>query len=102
MIDFKTGKEYADQHQLQLISYAILFNATSTKKIKRIGSLYLKSGWRKAPTYKLKEYDFKPILWRKAFDFWKFWAKVNKHDTPKFPMELPEAISLYGGNDGGE
>ena len=99
LIDFKTGNPYGLPHELQLISYAILFNSTSPKKIHRIGSLYVKSGWRKKPTYTLKEYRLKPILWRKMIDFWLVWARVNKTDKPKFPMDLPQTINLYGGNN---
>ena len=95
LIDFKTGKEYSLEHHLQLISYAMLFNATSPDKVERIGCLYTKDGWRKKPTWTLREHSFDARLWYSSLRFWKLWAKNNNRLDPKFPMELPTSINLY-------
>ena len=57
LVDWKTGKPYTNQHQLQLTSYKILWESLFPEHpIDGIACLYLKSGWRKAPNYTFKEY----------------------------------------------
>lgn len=55
ILDIKTGAE-VDSHEYQLIAYGLLHNYMFPKnKIKKLYTLYIKSGYRIKPTYKLAE-----------------------------------------------
>ena len=79
MIDWKTGYEYPTNHQIQLCCYKELFDQIFPKDpIKHIYGLYVKSGWRKKPTYKLREYKYDNKI-SEALDYlWNFNNQASK------------------------
>jgi hypothetical protein len=55
ILDIKTGTE-VDSHEYQLVAYGLLHNYMFPKhKVKKLYTLYIKSGYRIKPTYKMKE-----------------------------------------------
>jgi len=55
ILDIKTGAE-VDSHEYQLVAYGMLHNFMFPKhKVKKLYTLYIKSGYRIKPNYKLKE-----------------------------------------------
>ena len=71
ILDIKTCAE-VETHDLQLVAYGLLHNYMFPKnKIKKLYTLYVKSGYRKAPTYKLSE-----VSWDLA-DTWRNVLKVG-------------------------
>ena len=92
LVDWKTGKPYTNQHQLQLTSYKILWESLFPEHpIDGIACLYLKSGWRKAPNYTFKEYKPDESAWKKVVEV-SDWA--NNYPAPSFPPDLPTTFSL--------
>jgi len=76
ILDIKTGMPH-DEHGYQLVAYGMLHNFMFPKnKIKDLYVLYLKSGYRKEPTYTMKK-----ISW-------------DLKDTWKSQLRL--AIDMYG------
>ena len=96
MIDFKTGNEYKTTHQIQLCCYKEIFDMIFPKDpIKHIYCLYVKSGWRKKPTYKLKEYGYDPTISGALNYLWEFNNKANKTKiVSKVEKELPNQYKL--------
>ncbi len=97
LLDIKTGKEYEDSHQRQLISYGILWDTMFPDfPIDKIGCLYLPEGWRKEEkSYKLKEYEYSLETWERTFDLWE---DLNPGLPPE-PKELPTVFSLKEAED---
>lgn len=89
LIDFKTGNEYPS-HWPQLISYKMAWDSISEEKIDRIGCLYLKSGYKLRPAYKLTEHKFNPELWESILKI----DNLMNRPKPSFKLELPDSIKL--------
>jgi len=65
ILDIKTGTEVGS-HEYQLVAYGMLHNYMFPKnKIKKLYTLYIKSGYRRKPTYKMSE-----VSWELSED-WK-------------------------------
>jgi hypothetical protein len=96
MIDFKTGNEYPVTHKIQLCCYKELFDKIFPEDpIQHIYGLYVKSGWRKKPTYKLKEYDYDPKISSALKYLWDFNNKTNKTKiSSKLEVELPNHYKI--------
>ena len=79
MVDFKTGNEYPTNHQIQLSCYMYLFNTLFPKyQVKEIYCLYVKSGWRKKPTFKLREYKYDSLVYKALTYLFNFNIAANK------------------------
>lgn len=79
ILDIKTGAE-VDSHEYQLVAYGLLHNFMFPKhKVKKLYTLYIKSGYRAKPNYKLSE-----VSWDLEDD----WKRI-----------LRLAISMYGKGD---
>ena len=79
MIDWKTGNEYPTNHQIQLSCYMYLFNTLFPKyQVKEIYCLYVKSGWRKKPTFKLREYKYDSLIYKALTYLFNFNLAANK------------------------
>lgn len=64
ILDIKTGTE-VESHDYQLVAYGLLHNHMFPKnKIEKLYTLYIKSGYRRKPTYKLSE-----VSWDLAEDW---------------------------------
>ena len=94
ILDIKTGTEVSS-HEYQLVAYGLLHNYMFPKnKIKKLYTLYIKSGYRRKPTYKMSEVswdlseDWKRIL-RLALNIygkkteWKFAKKFEPRNEFK-------------------
>ena len=95
LIDIKTGKEYADSHQLQLTSYKILWDhlyGEEQGKIDNMACLYLNSRGK----YKLVEYKFAPKEWFMVYDLFEYKLKDKRGNMPKIKVkdELPDIYTL--------
>ena len=98
MIDFKTGNEYPTTHQIQLCCYKELFEKIFKEEIKHIYCLYVKSGWRKKPTFKLREYKYDPTISGVLHYLWTFNNKSNKTKiVSKVEKQLPNQYQLKKG-----
>jgi hypothetical protein len=76
ILDIKTGTE-VDSHELQLVAYGMLHNYLFPKnKVTKLYTLYIKSGYRRKPNYKLSE-----VSWHLADD----WRRI-----------IQLALSLHG------
>ena len=107
LLDTKTGNAYDLPHELQLTAYKLLWDSLYGEEhgeIKRIGCLYLGDGWRLKPTYKLKEYEFRPDVWLMILELYKYVFKDKKNNDklqpPKFKREHPSKFKLN--NEGEE
>jgi hypothetical protein len=102
MVDFKTGNEYPTTHQIQLICYKELFEKLFPKDpIKHIYCLYVKSGWRKKPTYKLKEYKYDSKISGALKYLWDFNNQASKTKIKsKVEIELPNQYKIGEQEDG--
>ena len=101
LIDTKTGNAYDLPHELQLTAYKLLWDSLYAEKygeIKKIGCLYLSDGWRIKPTYKLKQYDFRPDIWVMILELYNYVFKDKKNKgclaPPKFKKQHPAIFKL--------
>ena len=96
LIDFKTGNEYPTDHQIQLSCYKEIFDKIFPQDIiKNIYCLYVKSTWRKKPTFKLRKYDYDPSISRALNYLWNFNLRANKTNIiSKTEKELPNEFKL--------
>ena len=86
LLDIKSGKEYPKTHELQLVSYKILFDAIFGKEhgtIDEIYCLYLKD----TGNYKLKQYKFNEQEWYSAVHLFHY---MNSNVYGKMPKIKPE------------
>ena len=95
LIDIKSGKEYPKNHELQLVSYKILFDHIHGEEfgtIDEIYSLYLKD----TGNYKLKKYKFNEQEWYSTVHLFHYMNSNAYSKMPKIKEEmvLPEIITL--------
>lgn len=86
LLDIKTGKEYPKTHELQLVSYKILFDFIFGKEhgiIDDIYCLYLKD----TGNFKLKKYKFNEQEWYSTLDLFHY---INSNSYGKMPTIKPE------------
>ncbi len=86
LIDIKSGKEYPKNHELQLVSYKILFDHIFGEEfgtIDEIYSLYLKDN----SNYKLKKYKFNEQEWYSTVHLFHY---MNSNTYGKMPKIKPE------------
>ena len=86
LLDIKSGKEYPKNHELQLVSYKILFDSIFGKEhgtIDEIYSLYLKD----TGNYKLKKYKFNEQEWYSTLHLFHY---MNSNAYGKMPKIKPE------------
>ena len=98
LIDYKPGMPY-NTHQVQLSCYAMIWNKIfPSHKIDKVGCLYLKNGWIKAPTYTLKEYPIDEKLVRIVYNAWKWYntSPRGAEPTPSFKDEFPTTFKIKG------
>ena len=96
LIDYKTGNPYK-AHEVQLSCYAMIWNELfKSHKIDKVGCLYLKSTWRKAPTYTLKEYPINFDLVRNVYRTWKWFNTGAREEepSPSFKPTFPSKFNL--------
>ena len=94
LIDYKTGNPYKT-HEIQLSCYAMIWNEIfESHKIDKVGCLYLKDSWRKAPTYTLKEYKIDFDLVRVTYELWK-WHNTGARDKAPEPFFKPTFPSKF-------
>ena len=75
IIDIKTGME-STQHDLQLVAYGALHNYLFPKnKVQELYVLYLKSGYKRKPTYKLSQ-----VSWDKLAD----WKRILRYSLSQY------------------
>jgi len=100
MIDFKTGNEYPTSHQIQLCCYKELFDKIfPNDRIEHIYCLYVKSGWRKKPNFKLREYKYDPLISDALTYMWMFNNKANKTKIiSKTEKDYPSQFQLTKGD----
>ena len=96
MIDFKTGNEYPTTHQIQLSCYKELFDRIFPEDtIDHIYCLYVKSGWRKKPTFKLREYKYDSTISGALNYLWMFNNRANKTKIiSKTENQLPNKYAI--------
>ena len=96
MIDWKTGNEYPTNHQIQLSCYIYLFNEIfPDHQIKEIYCLYVKSGWRKKPTFKLREYKYDSLIFKALTYLFNFNIKATKTKVAsKVEKVLPNSYKI--------
>ena len=79
LVDYKTGNEYPTSHRIQLCCYKEIFNKLfPLDPIKEIYCLYVKSGWIKKPTYKLRKYKYDSKISKSLLYLWNFNNESNK------------------------
>ena len=96
LIDYKTGNPQKS-HQIQLSSYAMIWNKIfPSHKIEKVGCLYLKNGWIKAPAYTLKEYPIDEKLVRIVYNAWKWYNSTARgaEPQPSFKEEFPTTFKI--------
>jgi len=103
LIDIKSGKEYAKNHELQLVSYKILFDHIFGKEfgtIDEIYSLYLKD----TGNYKLKKYRFNEQEWYSTVHLFHYMNSNAYGKMPKIKeeVELPKIINLKENDEDGK
>ena len=105
LLDTKTGNAYEKSHELQLTAYKILWDSMYAKdygEIKRVGSLYIGDGWRIKPTFKLKEYTFRPDVWTMVLELYKYIYQDKKSgdlENPKFKAIHPDQFKITQGEE---
>ena len=95
LLDIKSGKEYRHSHELQLVSYKILFDSIFGKEhgtIDEIYSLYLKD----TGNYKLKKYKFNEQEWYSTLHLFHYMNSNAYGKMPKIKpeFEMPKLITL--------
>ena len=103
IVDIKSGKEYPKSHELQLVSYKLLFDAIYGKEhgtIDEIYCLYLKD----TGNYKLKKYKFNEQEWLSTVHLFHYMNSNTYGKMPKIKEEmvLPEIITLKENNEDGK
>ena len=103
LIDIKSGKEYAKNHELQLVSYKILFDHIFGEEfgtIDEIYSLYLKN----TGNYKLKKYKFNEQEWYSTVHLFHYMNSNAYGKMPKIKeeVELPKIINLKENDEDGK
>ena len=96
LIDYKTGNNYKT-HQIQLSCYAYIWNLLfKSHPLDKVGCLYLKSTWRKEPTYTLKEYKIDYDLVKNTYELWKWYntGARDKDPQPSFKPTFPSKFNL--------
>lgn len=98
LIDYKTGKPYEKDHELQITAYKMLWDFTFPEEpIERIGCLYLGDAYRTVRgAFNLKEYEYRPEEWKNTVEQWIYLEGKNGYQPePRFPEEFPAEICLY-------
>jgi hypothetical protein len=95
IVDIKTGKEYPKSHELQLVSYKLLFDAIYGEEhgtIDEIYCLYLKD----TGNYKLKKYRFHEQEWLSTVHLFHYMNSNAYGKMPKIKEEfkMDEIITL--------
>ena len=95
LIDIKSGREYPKSHELQLVSYKILFDKIHGEEhgtIDEIYCLYLKD----TGNYKLKQYKFNEQEWYSAVHLFHYMNSNVYGKMPKIKpeFEMPKLINL--------
>ena len=103
LIDIKSGKEYPKNHELQLVSYKILFDNIFGKEegnIDEIYSLYLKD----TGNYKLKKYKFNEQEWYSTLHLFHYMNSNAYGKMPKIKeeFEIPKIVTLKENNEDGK
>ena len=98
LVDIKTGKEYAKDHELQLTSYKLLWDHIYGKEhgeIDNVACLYLNSKGK----FKLKEYKFVPYNWYNVYENFEYMIRDCRGSMPKIKEkeELPTKYSIKEG-----
>ena len=96
LIDYKTGNPYKS-HEIQLSCYAMIWNEIfPSHKVEKVGGLYLKDTWRKAPTYTLKEYGMDYKLVNNVYECWEWYntGAKGKEPSPSFKPTFPSKFNL--------
>ena len=103
IVDIKTGKEYPKSHELQLVSYKLLFDAIYGKEhgtIDEMYCLYLKD----TGNYKLKKYRFNEQEWLSTVHVFHYMNSNAYGKMPKIKDEfqMDEIITLKENEEDGE
>ena len=103
IVDIKTGKEYPKSHELQLVSYKLLFDAIYGEEyciIDEMYCLYLKDNGN----YKLKKYRFNSQEWLSAVHLFHYMNSNAYGKMPKIKEEfqMDEIITLKENNEDGK
>jgi len=92
LIDYKTGKEWKHDHEMQLAGYEMLWNKHfPDEPIDRRSPLYL--GERGGVTSYKTKYKFLPDQWLVLYDQW-LYMRDGKAE-PRLPEEFPATLNLY-------
>ena len=103
IVDIKSGKEYPKSHELQLVSYKILFDAIYGEEFGTIDDmycLYLKDNGN----YKLKKYKFNEQEWYSAVHMFHYMNSNAYGKMPKIKDEfkMDKIITLKENNEDGK
>jgi hypothetical protein len=98
LVDYKTGNEYPTTHSIQLTCYKEIFDSLfPDHKIEKLYCLYVKSGWRKKPNYKLREYKYDSAISKALTYLWNFNNTCNKTQVRELKeKDLPNKFKIKG------